>query len=78
MTGWTESPVGSDNARVTNFIRFSADDYRALAMAARASAYQAEKDAEGQSNPKVREAFLRQRARYSELAEKCENAARVL
>lgn len=71
-------PAPLDNARVTNFIRFSADDYRALAMAARAKAYQAEKDAEGQTNPQVRAAFMADARRFKELAEKCENAARVL
>lgn len=61
-----------------NFIRFSPDDYRALAMAARASAYTAEKDGQGQSNPSVRARFLADAKRFRELAEKCENAARVL
>lgn len=71
-------PIPPDNARVTNFLRFTPDDYRALAMAARAKAWQAEKDAEGQSNPQVRATFLIDAKRFKELAEKCENASRVL
>jgi hypothetical protein len=71
-------PARPENGRVTNFIRFSADDYRALAMAARAAAYRAEKDGEGASNPSVRERFLVDAKRFNELAEKCENASRVL
>lgn len=71
-------PAPLDNGRVTNFLRFSPDEYRSMAMAARAKAYQAEKDAEGQSNPTVCATFLADAKRFSELAEKCENAARVL
>lgn len=47
-------------------------------MAARAKAWQSQRDAEGQTNPQVRAAFLGDAMRFNELAEKCENAARVL
>jgi ribosomal protein S6 len=71
-------PAPLDNGRVQNFLRFTADEWRSLAMGQRALAYQAEKDAEGQSNPTVRARFLADAKRYNKLAEKCENAARVL
>jgi hypothetical protein len=70
--------VGFDNARVTNFIRFSADDWRAFAMYARAAAWRAEQDAKAQTNPQVREQFMRQARAAYERAERAENAARVL
>lgn len=72
-------PAGPlDNGRVTNFLHFTADDFRALAMAARAAAYRAEQDAKAQTNPQVRAQFLDDARRFNERAEKCENAARVL
>lgn len=70
--------AGTQTARVTNFIRFSADDYRGLAMYARAAAVQSEKDAESQNNPAVKKRFLDAAKLARERAEKCENAARVL
>lgn len=72
------SPAPVNNGRVTNFLHFTADDWHSLAMAARAAAYTAEKDAAAQSNPFVRTGFLASAKRYNELAEKCENAKRVL
>jgi hypothetical protein len=70
--------VTRNNSRVTNFVRFTADDWRAMAMYARAAAYRAEQDAAAQSNPSVRKTFLDEARRATERAEKCENAARVL
>jgi hypothetical protein len=70
-------PVRGDTARVTGFIRFSADDFRSLAQAARVAAAQADVDASNQSNPSIVRQFNDSAMRYRELAEKCENAARV-
>lgn len=72
------SPAPLNNGRVPNFLRFSADDYRTVAQACRAASVQAEKDAEAQTNPQVVRLFNDTAKRFSELAEKCENAARVL
>jgi len=71
-------PTPLDNGRVTNFLRFTADDYRALAMYARAAAYRAQQDAAAQSNPKIKAQFLEESRRATVRAEQCENAARVL
>lgn len=63
--------------RVPGFLHFTADDWRALAMAARVAMVQAENDAKGQSNPQVVAGFSELAEYYRQLAEKCENAARV-
>ena len=68
----------ADTGRVPNFLRWSTDEYRRSAMACRAAAWRAEQDAEGASNRQVQEAFLRDAKAFSDLAEKYENAARVL
>ena len=68
----------AQTGRVPGFIRFSADDYRSLAQAARVAAVQAERDAEVQKNPGIVEQFKKTARHFRELAEKCENAARVL
>lgn len=68
----------TQTVRVTNFIRFTADDYRTSAQACRAAAVQAEKDAEAQTNPQMLDLFIGVAKRFRELAEKHELAARVL
>lgn len=72
------APADPQTARVTNFIRFNADDWRALAMCARIAQAQAEDDASKQSNPGIRDTFQKLARQRKELAERCENAARVL
>jgi hypothetical protein len=52
----------------------STDDLRAVAMACRIGARQAEQDAERQDNPKIKASFAAHAARYSALAPRFENA----
>lgn len=66
-----------ENGRVPGFIKFTADDFRSLAQAARVAAAQAEADARAQSNPSIVRQFNDSAKRYRELAEKCEQSARV-
>lgn len=71
-------PSSRETGRVPGFLHFTADDYRAAAMALRIAAVQAEKDAENQRGSSTAERFIDLARRRRELAEKYELAARVL
>lgn len=71
-------PVEIQPRRVTGFILFSADDYRATAQACRVAAIQAEKDASTQISPGLARMFNASAKHYRDLAQKFELAARVL
>lgn len=71
-------PVELQPRRVTGFILFSADDYRATAQACRVAAVQAETDAATQSSPGLARMFNDSAKHYRNLAQKFDLAARVL
>jgi hypothetical protein len=55
-------------------ISLSLDELQAVAMACRIGAAQAELDAAGQENPRIRQGFADSAARYSALAVRFESA----
>ena len=58
-------------------LQFTDDELQDAAQAARAASNLAEKDAERQSNPKVRGLFENTARRFRELADKFERARRM-
>jgi hypothetical protein len=55
-------------------LELSNDELQAAAMACRIGAAQAERDAERQENPRIKQSFTDSAARYSALAERFEGA----
>lgn len=66
------------NQRVTRFIHFTPEDYKASAQACRVAAAQAENDAAKQGNPGIVKMFNDTAKRFRDLAQKHELAAKVL
>jgi hypothetical protein len=59
-------------------ITLSNDDLQAVAMACRIAGRQAERDAAGQENPRIRKGFIDSAARYCALATRFEDAIATL